>query len=176
MSLLELEVDADSVVTVLDGSRTEVGWSGSLQSLWRAAGAAARTAVGEYGGAPAECTIVDLCDVAAIWDQETLGAACAPLAGAESFADRVHGLRHTDPHLWAQIEGRRYAVGTLGGYLIARSTRGVWHAVSAPGAERIGLAALTDVPAAALPDVLPAGTRLGHTDRSLAGIEVALSL
>lgn len=176
MSLLEVEVFAASVEAVLSGARAEAAWSDSLQSLWRAADQATRAVRNEHADSPTECVVLDLSDVGAIWDLETLGAAHPPLTGADSFADRLHALRTTEPHLWAHVEGGRYAIGTLGGYLIARMTRGIWHAISAPTAERLGIAALTDVPGEALPDVLPAGTQLGRTDRSFAGLEVALTL
>lgn len=93
-----------------------------------------------------------------------------------------------EPNTWALVEEGRYAVGTVDSYLVARLTRGTWHVIDVANAARTllfdvnrgqwsdELCALFGVPRHALPDVVPAGKRLGVSDpRSFLGLELPIT-
>jgi len=105
----------------------------------------------------------------AMWDLETLGS---PIGLIDAVA--LGELAETDPHTWAHVETGRYAVGPLDSYVLARMTRGVWHATSVSTAELLGA---LPAPDEALPDVLPDGERVGHTDpAAFLGLDIPISL
>ncbi len=150
-----------------------------------------------------------------LWDRETLGSPrraivwqdrrtadiCTRLRdeGHEERLTELTGLRldpyfsgtklmwlaEHEPHTWALVESGRYAVGTVDSYLIARMTRGTWHATDVSNASRTLLFDLTTgdwsdelcslfgVPRDALPELVPNWGEVGTTD---AGSFCGLSL
>jgi glycerol kinase len=141
-----------------------------------------------------------------LWDRETLGSPrraivwqdrrtadiCTRLreAGHEERVAELTGLRldpyfsgtklmwlaEHEPHTWALVESGRYAVGTVDSYLIARMTRGTWHATDVSNACRTllfdlstgdwsdELCSLFGVPRDALPELVPNWGEIATTD------------
>ena len=141
-----------------------------------------------------------------LWDRETLGAArraivwqdrrtagmCQSLRedGHETLIRDRTGLRldpyfsgtkaawikQNEPHLWAQVESGRVAMGTVDSYMIARMTRGLEHITDATNASRTllfnihsgqwdhDLCALFGVPMDALPQVVASYGVVARTD------------
>ncbi len=141
-----------------------------------------------------------------LWDRETLGSPrraivwqdrrtaelCTRLreAGHEERVSELTGLRldpyfsgtkllwlkENEPHTWALVESGRYAIGTVDSYLIARMTRGTWHATDVSNACRTllldletgdwsdELCALFGVPRDALPELVPNWGEIATTD------------
>lgn len=153
-----------------------------------------------------------------LWDRETLGAArraivwqdrrtadlCTALrdAGHEVKITERTGLRLdpyftgtkamwvrlNEPHLWANVETGRTALGTVDSYLIARMTRGLEHITDATNASRTllydihdggwseDLCALFGVPMGALPAIVPSYGRLATTDPgAFCGLEIPIA-
>ncbi len=153
-----------------------------------------------------------------LWDRETLGSPrraivwqdrrtadlCTRLRD-EGHEDRVReltGLRldpyfsgtklmwlkENEPHTWALVESGRYAVGTVDSYLIARMTRGTWHATDVSNASRTllfdleagdwsdELCSLFGVPRDALPELVPSWGEIARTDaRSFLGLSIPIA-
>ena len=141
-----------------------------------------------------------------LWDRETLGSPrraivwqdrrtadlCTRLrdAGHEDRVSELTGLRldpyfsgtklmwlaENEPHTWALVESGRYAIGTVDSYLIARMTRGTWHATDVSNASRTllldletgdwsdELCSLFGVPRDALPELVPNWGEIATTD------------
>ena len=141
-----------------------------------------------------------------LWDRETLGSPrraivwqdrrtadlCQRLRkdGHEERISQLTGLRldpyfsgtklmwlaENEPHTWALVESGRYAVGTVDSYLIARMTRGTWHATDVSNACRTllfdleagdwseELCELFGVPCDALPELVPNWGEIATTD------------
>ncbi|MBI2244977.1 MAG: glycerol kinase GlpK [Nocardioides sp.] len=141
-----------------------------------------------------------------LWDRETLGSPrraivwqdrrtadlCTRLreAGHEARVSELTGLRldpyfsgtklmwlaENEPHTWALVESGRYAIGTVDSYLIARMTRGTWHATDVSNASRTllldletgewsdELCSLFGVPRDALPELVPNWGEIATTD------------
>lgn len=141
-----------------------------------------------------------------LWDRETLGSPrraivwqdrrtadlCTRLrdAGHEERVGELTGLRldpyfsatklmwlaENEPHTWALVESGRYAIGTVDSYLIARMTRGTWHATDVSNASRTllldlatgdwsdELCSLFGVPRDALPELVPNWGEIATTD------------
>ncbi len=153
-----------------------------------------------------------------LWDRETLGsprraivwqdrrtaAICNRLReeGHEERVAELTGLRldpyfsgtklvwlaENEPHTWALVQDGRYAVGTVDSYLIARMTRGTWHATDVSNASRTllfdlergdwsdELCALFGVPRDALPEIVPSWGEIATTDaRSFLGLELPIA-
>lgn len=85
-------------------------------------------------------------------------------------------IRQNEPHLWAQVESGRVAMGTVDSYLIARMTRGLEHITDATNASRTllydihtgrwdeQLCELFGVPIEALPTVVASYGQVARTD------------
>ncbi|WP_296607154.1 glycerol kinase GlpK [Nocardioides sp.] len=141
-----------------------------------------------------------------LWDRETLGSPrraivwqdrrtaelCTRLReeGHEERVSELTGLRldpyfsgtkllwlkENEPHTWALVESGRYAIGTVDSYLIARMTRGTWHATDVSNACRTllldletgdwsdELCELFGVPRDALPELVPNWGEIATTD------------
>ncbi|MGI8524279.1 MAG: FGGY family carbohydrate kinase [Nocardioides sp.] len=141
-----------------------------------------------------------------LWDRETLGSPrraivwqdrrtagiCEELrqAGHEERVTELTGLRldpyfsatklrwiaEHEPNAWALVESGRYAIGTVDSYLIARMTRGAWHATDVSNACRTLLFDLAEgdwsdelcelfgVPRDALPELVPNWGEIATTD------------
>ena len=141
-----------------------------------------------------------------LWDRETLGSPrraivwqdrrtadlCTRLrdAGHEERVSELTGLRldpyfsatklmwlaENEPHTWTLVESGRYAIGTVDSYLIARMTRGTWHATDVSNASRTllldlatgdwsdELCSLFGVPRDALPELVPNWGEIATTD------------
>jgi len=153
-----------------------------------------------------------------LWDRETLGSPrraivwqdrrtadlCTRLreAGHEERVSELTGLRldpyfsgtklmwlaENEPHTWALVESGRYAIGTVDSYLIARMTRGTWHATDVSNACRTllfdlaagdwsdELCALFGVPRDALPELVPNWGEIATTDpRSFLDLSLPIS-
>ena len=153
-----------------------------------------------------------------LWDRETLGsprraivwqdrrtaAICERLRseGHEGRVSELTGLRldpyfsgtkltwlrEHEPHTWALVESGRYAVGTVDSYLIARMTRGTWHATDVSNASRTllmdlstgdwsdELCSLFGVPRDALPELVPNWGEIATTDpSSFVGLELPIA-
>jgi glycerol kinase len=128
---------------------------------------------------------------ALVWQDRRTAAICERLieAGQEPRVAELTGLR-LDPYFtgtkltwlaehdpaWAGVRSGEVAVGTVDAYLISRLTQGQVHATDASNASRTllydittgawseELCALLDVPAGALPAVLPSWGEFGRTD------------
>ena len=156
--------------------------------------------------APVAVGITNQRETAVLWDRETLGAPrraivwqdrrsadlCDELRaeGHEPFIAAATGLRldpyftatkllwiqRNEPHVWAQVESGRVAIGTVDSYLIARLTRGLLHVTDASNASRTllydlasgewsdDLCALFGVPRTALPEVVSSYGVVGRTE------------
>ncbi len=141
-----------------------------------------------------------------LWDRETLGSPrraivwqdrrtadlCTRLRdeGHEARVRELTGLRldpyfsgtklmwlaENEPHTWALVQSGRYAIGTVDSYLIARMTRGTWHATDVSNACRTllfdleagdwsdELCSLFGVPRDALPELVPNWGEIGTSD------------
>jgi glycerol kinase len=155
---------------------------------------------------PVALGITNQRETAVLWDRETLGSPrraivwqdrrtagiCQQLRedGHEPRVAELTGLRLDpyftatklswialkEPHVWAQVQSGRVAVGTVDSYLVARLTRGLHHVTDASNASRTllydittgtwsqELCALFGVPLDALPEVVPSYGVLGRTD------------
>jgi glycerol kinase len=141
-----------------------------------------------------------------LWDRETLGSPrraivwqdrrtasiCERLRdeGHEERVTELTGLRldpyfsatklmwlaEHEPRTWGLVESGRYAIGTVDSYLVARMTRGTWHATDVSNACRTLLLDLTTgdwsdelcdlfgVPRDALPELVPNWGEIATTD------------
>lgn len=141
-----------------------------------------------------------------LWDRETLGAPrraivwqdrrtatlCATMKtqGLEPKVSQLTGLRldpyfsatklvwirENEPHIWAQVDSGRVAIGTIDSYLIARMTRGLEHITDHTNASRTllydihtgtwseELAKLFGVNLEALPTIVSSSGVVAHTD------------
>jgi glycerol kinase len=141
-----------------------------------------------------------------LWDRETLGSPrraivwqdrrtadlCATMKaqGLEPKVSQLTGLRldpyfsatklvwirENEPHIWAQVESERVAIGTIDSYLIARMTRGLEHITDHTNASRTllydihtgtwseELAELFGVNLGALPTIVSSSGVVAHTD------------
>lgn len=186
-------------------------WSATIAATEEALAQVDRSAIAAVG-------ITNQRETWCLWDRETLGASrraivwqdrrtaglCQSLreAGHESLINERTGLRldpyfsatkamwirHNEPHVWAQVEQGRVAMGTVDSFLIARMTRGLDHITDATNASRTLLFDINDatwspelcelfgVPIDALPAVVPSYGRLAMTDPSVfCGLEVPIS-
>ena len=158
---------------------------------------------------PTAVGITNQRETVVLWDRETLGAPrraivwqdrrtagiCDQLRGdgKEPRIAELTGLRLdpyfsatklswialNEPHVWAQVESGRVAVGTVDSYLVARLTRGVHHVTDASNASRTllydihagawsqELCDVFRVPMSALPEVVPSYGVVGNTDPSV---------
>lgn len=174
-------------------------WAATLAATEEALAHVDRAAIAAVG-------ITNQRETLCLWDRETLGAArraivwqdrrtadlCTSLrdAGHEPRVGERTGLRLdpyftgskamwvrlNEPHLWANVESGRTALGTVDSYLIARMTRGLDHITDATNASRTllydihdgawseDLCALFGVPMDALPTIVPSYGRLAVTD------------
>lgn len=141
-----------------------------------------------------------------LWDRETLGAPrraivwqdrrtatlCTTMKtqGLEPKVSQLTGLRldpyfsatklvwirENEPHIWAQVDSGRVAIGTIDSYLIARMTRGLEHITDHTNASRTllydihtgtwseELAKLFGVNLGALPTIVSSSGVVAHTD------------
>jgi glycerol kinase len=103
-------------------------------------------------------------------------------------ATKLTWIRLNEPHVWAQVESGRVAVGTVDSYLVARLTRGLHHVTDASNASRtllydLGSGAWSDelcelfhVPVQALPEVVPSYGVVGRTDpTSFLGLDLPIA-
>src|SRR3954451_13277884 len=97
-------------------------------------------------------------------------------------------LAEHEPQLWAEVQGGALALGTVDSYVIARLTGGAAHVTDPGNASRtllydIGKGAwsaelcdLFDVPAAALPELVPSSGVVGTTDPdAFLGLELPIA-
>jgi glycerol kinase len=143
VSLLAVSVGRTGVVAAVDGSPPVavllpapplaspgglVGWEAA--DVWRSVLDAVSTAVRGSDVAPTGLVLTATAPSTAVWDAESLGAArpVAPLP----FEEVLTAVREEEPHTWALLVSGRCAVGDLGGYLVARMTRGVWQVTATP--------------------------------------------
>lgn len=169
-------------------------------------------------GQPTAVGITDQRETVVLWDRESLGSArmaivwqdrrtagyCEQLKadGHESRVADITGLRldpyfsgsklawirKQEPHVWANVESGRTAIGTIDSYLIARMTRGVTHVTDASNASRTLLydirsgewspemCELFGVPVSALPTVVSSYGVVGTTDPSVfCGLELPIA-
>ena len=186
-------------------------WSATLAACEEALANVDRSAIAAVG-------ITNQRETWCMWDRETLGAArraivwqdrrtaglCQSLreAGHEQLIAERTGLRLDpyfsatkamwvrghEPHLWAQVEQGRVAMGTVDSYLIARMTRGLEHITDATNASRTllydihtgawspTLCELFGIPMESLPTVVPSYGRLALTDPTVfCGLEVPIA-
>lgn len=143
-----------------------------------------------------------------MWDRETLGSPrraivwqdrrtadiCADmkLQGLEPTISRLTGLRldpyfsasklvwirENEPHIWAQVQSGRIAIGTVDSYLIARMTRGLEHITDHTNASRTllydinagtwseELAEIFGVDITTLPTIVTSSGVVAHSDPS----------
>ena len=186
-------------------------WSATLAAAEEALAQVERAAIVAVG-------ITNQRETLCMWDRETLGAArraivwqdrrtadlCTSLrdAGHETTIADMTGLRLDpyfsgtkamwvrlhEPHLWANVESGRTALGTVDSYLIARMTRGLEHITDATNASRTllydihhgewsaDLCAIFGVPMDALPTIVSSYGRLAMTDPvAFCGLEVPIA-
>lgn len=186
-------------------------WSATLAATEEALSKVDRHAIAAVG-------ITNQRETWCLWDRETLGAArraivwqdrrtagiCDALreAGHESLVAERTGLRldpyfsatkamwikDNEPHLWAQVEQGRVAMGTVDSFLVSRMTRGLEHVTDATNASRTllfdihtgawspTLCELFGVPVQALPTVVPSYGHIAMTDPSVfCGLEVPIA-
>lgn len=159
------------------------------EEVWRATLASVH-AVADDVGSDLHALAVRASDTSvAIWDRETLSSPRPVLlADDRSAAARLAWLAHAEPHTWALVLDGRYAVGTLESYLVARTTRGLWHLTDRAHAARTTLLAPGDrtwspalcdaagIPVGALPEVVDTWERTAVSDpRVFAGLELPLT-
>lgn len=146
MSLLAVSVGRTGVVAAVDGSSPvavllpaapmtsagppEVPGGWEATDVWRAVLDAADGAVRGSEVPPMGLVLTTTAPSTAVWDAESLGAArpVVPLP----YGPALTAVREREPHTWALLVSGRYAVGDLGGYLVARMTRGVWQVTATP--------------------------------------------
>ncbi|HSN05781.1 MAG TPA: glycerol kinase GlpK [Candidatus Angelobacter sp.] len=163
----------------------------------------------DHDDRPTAVGITNQRETVVLWDRETLGAPrraivwqdrrtagiCDQLRadGHEPRIAELTGLRLdpyfsatklswialNEPHVWAQVDSGRVAVGTVDSYLVARLTRGLHHVTDASNASRTllydihagawsqELCDVFRVPMSALPEVVPSYGVLGSTDPSV---------
>ena len=186
-------------------------WSATLAAAEQALAQVDRSAIAAVG-------ITNQRETWCMWDRETLGAArpaivwqdrrtaglCQSLreAGHEPLiiertglrldpyfsATKAMWVRNHEPHLWAQVEQGRIAMGTIDSFLVARMTRGLEHITDATNASRTLLYDIHEgawsrelcdvfgIPMEALPTVVPSYGRLATTDPSVfCGLEVPIT-
>ena len=210
MNVLRLQVRLDAVtvriaeaehnavvrrVATTDSTRI-AGREARAGDLWQAVlDAVAEAGAGAGAGAADPLEAIELDDTGAslaMWDLETLGAP-TPLLGAEAgFGAAVGAIAAHDPQAWALVADDRHGLGTLGSYVLARMTRGTWHAVSPAAALQTGLStpglsaappegrvrwdaaacAQADVPIEALPVILGDWSGVVTDPRTLPGLRV----
>lgn len=162
----------------------------AAEDAWTATLAAAREAIATGGPTPATVRIGPRLDSLVLWDRETLGAPGPVVvsgAGDRGFlAAALADLRRATPRTWALVEEGRYAVGPLESYLVARMTRGVWHAAAPLWTRRSDLStadgrwsapacAEAAIPVGALPEVLDHWQGVTTDPGSFLGLEVPLA-
>ncbi len=93
-------------------------------------------------------------------------------------ATKLAWIAANEPHVWAGVDERALAVGTVDSYLMARMSRGLVHATDASNASRtllydLGtgdwsdeLCELFSVPRSALPEIVASYGTVGRTDPS----------
>ncbi|HSK56239.1 MAG TPA: hypothetical protein VK908_13340 [Jiangellales bacterium] len=146
MSLLAVSVGRTGVVAAVDGSSPvavllpaapmtsagppEVPGGWEATDVWRAVLDAVDGAVRGSEVPPMGLVLTTTAPSTAVWDAESLGAArpVVPLP----YGPALTAVREREPHTWALLVSGRYAVGDLGGYLVARMTRGVWQVTATP--------------------------------------------
>lgn len=152
----DLTVTADTVVA---------------DDLWRAVRALLTGTPGDIGG-------IDVADGPglALWDAETLGAP-TPIRVGSDVGATIADLRETQPHVWTLVEQGRHLLGTPASYVVARLTRGGWHAVGEGASDFLVACRDAGVPQEALPEVVAPGSALLRTDPAVAeGLDVPLRL
>ena len=207
MSVLALAVDGGGVTALAVGADGRVRARGHCEvprhasppdrvelvpeELWRATLGAAGEVVEQVAAADLGALgITCRADTVVLWDRETLGsprrAAVAP--DRRTVGDLLADLAEAEPHTWALVVAGRYAVGTVGSYLLARMTRGTWHVTDPSTAARTRLLDLrtgdwsvercaeAGVPRDALPELVPTWGRLAATDpRSFLGLDLPVA-
>lgn len=186
-------------------------WSATLAATEQALAHIDRSAITAVG-------ITNQRETWCLWDRETMGAArraivwqdrrtaglCQSLrdAGHEPLVVERTGLRLDpyfsatkatwvrghEPHIWAQVEQGRLAMGTVDSFLVARMTRGLEHITDATNASRTLLYDIHEgawskelcdvfgIPMEALPTVVPSYGRLATTDPTVfCGLEVPIT-
>jgi glycerol kinase len=141
---------------------------------------------------------------AIVWQDRRTARICAELrdAGHEPRVGELTGLRfdpyftgtkltwlaRNAPDLWAGVRDGSVAIGTVDSYLIARLTGGAQHVTDASNASRTllfditsgrwsdELCSLLEVPAGALPEVVPSTGVIGTTDpEAFLGLSVPIA-
>jgi glycerol kinase len=158
VSLLAVSVGRTGVVAAVDGSPPVAvllpaapmtsagpaegrgGWEAT--DVWRAVLDAADGAVRGSDVPATGLVLTTTAPSTAVWDAESLGAArpVVPLPGGPALT----AVREREAHTWALLLSGRCAVGDLGGYLVARMTRGLWQVTATPVSLPAGL--LEEVP------------------------------
>lgn len=139
--------------------------------LWRAVRALLAGTPGDIGG-------IDVADGPglALWDAETLGAP-TPIRVGSDVGAAIATLRETQPHVWTLVEQGRHLVGTPASYVVARLTRGGWHAVGEGASHFLAACRDAGVPEDSLPEVVSPGSAVLRTDPAVAeGLDVPLRL
>ncbi|MBI1377608.1 MAG: glycerol kinase GlpK [Frankiales bacterium] len=188
-------------------------WQATLTAVGQAL-----DALGPDGEPPTAVGITNQRETVVLWDRETLGSPrraivwqdrrtagiCEQLRadGNEPRVTELTGLRLdpyfsatkltwvrlNEPHVWAQVESGRVAVGTVDSYLVARLTRGLHHLTDASNASRTllydihegqwsdELCALFHVPREALPEVVASYGVVARTDpASFLGLDLPIA-
>ncbi|GAB3250763.1 hypothetical protein GCM10027425_08330 [Alteromonas gracilis] len=176
MSILSLRPDL-AAGRLIGSFGADEGWcdltvtddSVAADDLWRAVRALLQGTPGEIAG-------IEILEGPglAVWDAETLGSP-APIAVGSDVAATMRRLRET--HAWALVEQGRHLVGTPAAYVVARLTRGGWHAVGEGASGFVELCREAGVPEESLPEVVSPGTAVLRTDPSVTdGLDVPLRL
>ena len=188
-------------------------WSATLSALRQAL-----AHLGDHDDQPTALGITNQRETIVLWDRETLGSPrraivwqdrrtaglCDQLRadGHEPRVAYLTGLRLdpyfsatklawialNEPHVWAQVQSGRVAVGTVDSYLIARLTRGLHHVTDASNASRTllydihagawspELCEIFHVPIDALPEVVASYGVVGRTDPAVAlGLDLPIA-
>jgi len=176
-------------------------WAATLTAV-----RAAMADLGPDAEQPTALGITNQRETVVLWDRETLGSPRRAIVwqdrrtaglceqwradGREPRVMELTGLRLdpyfsatklswialNEPHVWAQVQSGRVAIGTVDSYLVARLTRGLHHVTDASNASRTllydiheggwsdELCQLFRVPREALPEVVASYGVLGRTD------------
>lgn len=156
---LHVELRLDGVGARLGEAtvQRDLDGSGALEPLWRGVVDVVLAVLRDAPQPPDALELRGAAGVLALWDAETLGAARPALAGTpDDLVARAERIVAEEPHTWVHVTEGRCALGPLEAYLVARLTRGAWHAVAPEAAwsseVRTALKRL-GVPDDALPDV-----------------------
>lgn len=158
-AVLHVELRLDDIRARLGDAtaQQDLDGSGALEQLWRGVVEVVLAVLREVPRPPEALELRGAAGVLALWDAETLGAARPALSGTpDDVVARAQRIASDEPHTWIHVTEGRCALGPLEAYLVARLTRGAWHAVAPEAAWAPGvLTALEDlgVPDDALPDV-----------------------